>query len=273
MTATSRVAISEDARYRPSSARVSARRKPAVRFRSAARRRLVPACRPGRHGGQRRKRRRSGADRLFLRIEIEARAAVCTISNARLPSGEIQTPSRVSGCAWPAKAPSSRSISPVGSAGMLCLATMPMSELSNCTSLSNAACKRGHAEMPRHDGRTEQIAIAPQQIAIARERCLVAIAHDAECRVRSQPAGHRLAERRQRVGRRALDRQQDQARDNALVQLIDQDLLRRRRRARQEGRHVGTELGPRDDDAAGKQKHSQTAMMTRRPGIIVRASA
>ena len=65
----------------------------------------------------------------------------------------------------------------------------------------------------------------------------------------------RLAQRGERVGRRAFDRQQDQARHDALAQLIDQDLLGGPRRARQEGRHVGAERGPHDHRAGEQQRH------------------
>ncbi len=104
--------------------------------------------------------------------------------------------------------------------------------------------RRGEA-LGHHAG-TEEIAVAPEHVALGSERRLLAVVDGGEFRLRAQALGHRLAHRRQRLRRRALDAEQDQARDDAVADLIDQHLLRRRRRARQERRHVRADAAARD---------------------------
>ncbi len=138
---------------------------------------------------------------------------------------------------------------------MLRLANMPMSDPSNWTSASSAACRRCGCEMRGRNGVTEQITVAPQQVAVTRERRRIAVADHTERRIGAQVVGHGLAQRGQCVGRRTFDCQQDQMRDDPFAELVNQDLLGGPRRARQEGRHVGTERSSHDHRAADQQPH------------------
>ena len=81
--------------------------------------------------------------------------------------------------------------------------------------------------MFRRDGGTQQIAVAPQHVAITRECRFIAVSDHTERRIHAQFVGHRFAERGQRLGWSALDRQQHKTRDNSFAELIDQNLLRR----------------------------------------------
>ena len=79
-------------------------------------------------------------ERLFLRIDIEACCNGLDHQERTALVGETHTPSCIAGCACALNAPISRSISPVGSAAMLRLTSMPNADPSNWTSESSAAC-------------------------------------------------------------------------------------------------------------------------------------
>ena len=113
----------------------------------------------------------------------------------------------------------------------------------------------GRGKMFGRDGGTQQIAVAPQHVAITRECRFIAVADHTERRVHAQVAGHRLAERGQRLGWSALDCQQHETRDNSLAELIDQNLLRRLGRAWQKRRHVGAERCSHDHRTGDEQPH------------------
>ena len=114
-------------------------------------------------------------------------ATVCTISSARRWCRRKPRRHRALPDAPGApNAPISRSISPVGSAGMLRLAKHAHVGAEQLDIRLQRRVQGRRREMPGHDGGTQQIAVAPQQIAVARERRLVAVADDAECRIRPQ---------------------------------------------------------------------------------------
>ncbi len=101
--------------------------------------------------------------------------------------------------------------------------------------------------------RAQQIAVAPEHVALRREGGVLAVVDGGKLGLRPQAPGHRLAERGEGLRRRTLDPQQDQARDHAVADLVHQHLLRGGRRARQERAHVRADAAARDE--ANRDRH------------------
>src|SRR5204863_155086 len=71
-----------------------------------------------------------------------------------------------------------------------------------------------------------------------------------EALVGTQPRSHAPADPRENRWLAALEADQDEPRDHAVAQLIDEDLLLGRGDARQESRDVGADFGTGDEDCA-----------------------
>src|SRR5882672_3472708 len=102
-------------------------------------------------------------------------------------------------------------------------------------------------KMRRRDLGTQQIAVAPKEIPAFFEPGFVSIADRDKAALAPEPVGQYLAERCEFFRRLALDRDQNEPGYDAVAQLIDQDLLRGRWRARQESREIGADLRAADD--------------------------
>jgi hypothetical protein len=109
-------------------------------------------------------------------------------------------------------------------------------------------------KMPGHHRRTQQVAVAPEIVAVALGARLLAVGHRDEALVPAQRLCELAARLRQRAGGAALDSNQNQPRYDAVAQLIHQHLLPGRRRARQESRDVCRDRSARNDRDAGGEK-------------------
>ncbi len=129
---------------------------------------------------------------------------------------------------------------------------------------------------PGRNGRAQQIAIAPQEFPVFGEPGVLAVADGGQAVLLAQRRSQPLADPRQCFGRRTLDSDQDETRHHAVAQLLDQQLLRGRRRARQEGGNVGCEGcagddcdARRDEDEPGSHRPFRRAAHSASPAIVI----
>jgi hypothetical protein len=101
--------------------------------------------------------------------------------------------------------------------------------------------------------RAQQIAIAPDEILHAGERCAAAIRDIDKFGASAQIGRQSLAQLRQHGDGCAGDGQQNEMRGRAMGRLRRQHLLRHRRAARQERLHIRAELGSAYHNAAEDQ--------------------
>ena len=198
-----------------------------------------------------------GCQRLFLRVDVVARRARLrdqqrALAVAREPDAVALVGPRL---------PSSRFVQQTqhlagGIAGEHALQQ-------ECRRASRAAAgspRARRAGLPAE--KCSGVTAGAQQIAVAPEEIAVLLRARVSRRCRSKRSARRCAARAARrllacasAPARAFDADQDEARDHAVAQLVDEDLLRGRGRARQESREIGGELGAGDDDRA--REHEQ----------------
>jgi hypothetical protein len=93
-----------------------------------------------------------------------------------------------------------------------------------------------------------------EKFAVCGESLLVAVVDVAQVRALRQALRQRTAQLCELVRLRAFDADQQHTRDDAFAQLINQNLLRSRRRARQECTHVRRVVRARRDPSAQDQE-------------------
>ena len=181
-------------------------------------------------------------------------ARVRSTSRASVAAALTHTPSWDAGRPAPPMRSARSSTSPVGSDGTSGFASSPAGEASRSSEFSSAVRSAAVEKCSRVHGGTQQVAMLEHERAIRRGVGVVAVVDRGETRVGAQPSRERAARLRELVRRGTADPGEHQSRHHAVAELVHEQLLRRRRHARQEGGQVGREAGLRDDTEGGDQE-------------------
>jgi hypothetical protein len=185
-------------------------------------------------------------------------ATVSATSSARRPSPVNQTPPRLAGEAAGRRSKMRRS-SPVGSRGSIGAQRAGRLRRELGERGFQRRAQRGRAEALAARRWAEHVTVVHEGFAIGAQAFVAAVLHRREQFARAQLRSQRAARLCQPLVVCTAYRDQQDARRYAAAHLIEQELLRGRRRGRQEGTQVGDHAGVRELPAGQREEAAAKA--------------